>query len=170
MTISASYTTPWDSISPSEAAIARSPIPWAYFNRSTSRIRRIDNRSVGILAPRSEQGAIYPQTVGQNCPRSREIRARVPVKSLPIIARNPRPPSRETRHLHIANPRWGPSRGLFLFQIGLAEPSDVWRLASGPKAASERPASPSIRPSPRACRGQPWRISFSSTQGIRMIT
>ena len=37
--------------SPSDAAIARSLSPWGYFNRKTSRIRRIDSRSVGIQVP-----------------------------------------------------------------------------------------------------------------------
>ena len=42
----------------------------------------------------------------------------------------------------------------FLFQRGLAKPSDFRRLASGPKSVSERPASLSTRPSPKSRRIQ----------------
>ena len=42
----------------------------------------------------------------------------------------------------------------FLFQRGLARPSDFWRLAVWPKSVSERPASLSIRPSSKSRRSQ----------------
>ena len=49
-------------------------------------------------------------------------------------------------------PQHGPF--FFLFQRGLAEPSDFRRLAVGPKLVSERPASPFTRPSPKSRRTQ----------------
>lgn len=42
----------------------------------------------------------------------------------------------------------------FLFQRGLARPSDFRRLAISSKSVSERPASLSIRPSPKSRRIQ----------------
>lgn len=82
---------------PSEAAIALSLIPCAYFNRSTSCIRRIDSRPVGISAPSLKTRL----TVASDCrpirPRSRGTAAHHRVESLPMISWNGRPSSRGTR-------------------------------------------------------------------------
>ena len=55
----------------------------------------------------------------------------------------------------------------FLFQRGLARPSDFWRLAVWPKSVSERPASLSIRPSPKSRRIQKMTL-FQSVAEVEL--
>src|SRR3982750_2283583 len=80
---------------PSAATRARSLSPASYFSRNTSRIRRIDNLSVGIQQTSSGTRSPLPaQTVARPAQGTPCSGARDPVQSLPALPWKPCPRSR----------------------------------------------------------------------------
>src|SRR3712207_5269410 len=120
---------------PSAATMARSLSLASYFSRRTSRIRRIDNLSVGIQQTSSGTRSPWPaQTVARPALGTLCSGARDPVESLPTLPWNPCPRSRGIsahHHVEYAHRTGGLQGRVVEYQLeGIPEAEPLYRVVT----------------------------------------